>query len=85
MSYLTRTSPRRTDRSVSKPYTANPADAVRNVIVALDGAPDFNDGADLRPRPLSDRGARLQTLLADRAPGDAARIRSISKPEALRF
>jgi hypothetical protein len=35
----------------------------------------FDDGADLRPQPLSDRGARLKTYLADHGPGDAARIR----------
>jgi len=35
----------------------------------------FDAGADLRPQPLSDRGARLRTLLADHGPGDAARVR----------
>jgi hypothetical protein len=35
----------------------------------------FDDGADLRPQPLSDRGARLKIYLADHGPGDAARIR----------
>ncbi len=69
MSYLTRTSPRRPDRPVSsrtgpirQPAVSLPR---RNAIVALDenGAPDFNDEADLRRRPLSDRKARLQTLL----------------------
>ena len=33
----------------------------------------FDDEADLRPQPLSDRKARLRTLLAA-GPGDAARI-----------
>jgi hypothetical protein len=59
------------------------------VIVALDenGTPDFKHGTDLRPQPLSDHGARLQTLLADHGPGDAARIRFVEhlEPEALRF
>ncbi len=35
----------------------------------------FDDEADLRPRPLSDRKARLQSLLADHCP--AARIRFV--------
>jgi hypothetical protein len=37
--------------------------------------PDFNDGTDLQPQPLSDRWARLQT--SDHGPGDEARIRFV--------
>ena len=41
----------------------------------------FDGKADLRPQPLSDRKARLQTLLADHGPGDAARIRFVEHLE----
>ena len=41
----------------------------------------FDDEADMRPRPLSDRKARLQALLADHGPGDAARIRFVGDSE----
>src|ERR1700731_4057965 len=41
----------------------------------------FDDEADLRPQPLSDRKARLRTLLADHGPGDAARIRFVEHLE----
>ena len=55
----------------------------RNAKVALDesGAPDFNEGANLRPQPLSDRRARFQILLADHGPGDAARFRFVEHSE----
>jgi bifunctional non-homologous end joining protein LigD len=41
----------------------------------------FDVEADLRPQPLSDRKARLQTLLADHGSGDAARIRFVKHLE----
>jgi bifunctional non-homologous end joining protein LigD len=41
----------------------------------------FDDEADLRRRPLSDRKARLQTLLADHGLGEAARIRFVEHLE----
>jgi bifunctional non-homologous end joining protein LigD len=41
----------------------------------------FDDEADLRPQPLSDRKARLQTLLADHGSIDAARIRFVEHLE----
>jgi bifunctional non-homologous end joining protein LigD len=41
----------------------------------------FDDEADLRPQPLSNRKARLQTLLADHGSIDAARIRFVEHLE----
>jgi len=41
----------------------------------------FDDKADLRPQPLSDRKARLQTLLADHGPRGVARIRFVEHLE----
>src|SRR5205807_5933556 len=41
----------------------------------------FDDEADLRPQPLSDRKTKLQTILADRGAIDAARIRFVEHLE----
>jgi bifunctional non-homologous end joining protein LigD len=41
----------------------------------------FDDKTDLRPQPLSDRKARLQTLLADHGPRGVARIRFVEHLE----